>query len=235
MSAVAGDRPLQLAAIAEVDRHLRHGAHALPVQDKILAERFGNLVVRVQRRAEEPAVGTGEILVQVAQHPQTQDRLAAGASRIEGLVQIGVPKEPRPRAIALHADLVDDFVQLGDSGRHVLDDSRFLFRPVRLAAQFVHRLFHLIAELQQPLERFRPVRPQFVDRRRAIGIAGNGFEDMNLQWRAAGRCAADPGKGNARRQHRNKYASHDRFSCKRFAEGVSFTSTDSRSETPPGV
>src|SRR5262245_53667802 len=38
MDAVAGDGPLQLAAVAKVNRHLRRRTHRLPMQDEALLQ-----------------------------------------------------------------------------------------------------------------------------------------------------------------------------------------------------
>ena len=42
--AVAGGRALELAAVAEVDRHVRHRALARPVEDEVLAQECADLL-----------------------------------------------------------------------------------------------------------------------------------------------------------------------------------------------
>src|SRR4051794_19493012 len=47
--AIACQRALELSAIAEINRHARHGPHGLPMQDVIDAEKLAHLAVRIKR------------------------------------------------------------------------------------------------------------------------------------------------------------------------------------------
>src|SRR5262249_3390834 len=67
MDAVAGNRALELSAVAEVDRDARRGALALPMKDEVLAQIARDLGVRIKGGPEEAAVRAAELLVEVAE------------------------------------------------------------------------------------------------------------------------------------------------------------------------
>ncbi len=67
VSAVARDRAADLAAVAEVDRDLRHGALGAPVEHELVVKDVRDLRVRVERGAEEAAVRATQIVVQIAE------------------------------------------------------------------------------------------------------------------------------------------------------------------------
>ena len=105
--AVAGDRALERAAIAVVDRHARHRSLARPVEDELLAQKPADVLVRVERRAEQPAVRTRQILIELAEHAQVQNRPSLTARRSPGRLQIRVPVEPRYRRVLLVRNRID--------------------------------------------------------------------------------------------------------------------------------
>ena len=72
--AVAGGGALERAAIAVVDRHARHRPLARPVEDEALAQKPADVLVGVERGAEQPAVRARQILVEPAEHAQVKNR-----------------------------------------------------------------------------------------------------------------------------------------------------------------
>ena len=67
VDAVSGDSALQLAAIAEFDRHPWCRTHRLPVQDEALLQQLVDLGVGVKRSAKKTAVGAAQVFIQVSQ------------------------------------------------------------------------------------------------------------------------------------------------------------------------
>src|SRR5579864_3785245 len=113
VDAVAGDRALQRPPVAEVDGHLRHRPLRAPVQDEALAQQARHLLVAVEHRAEEAAVGAAHLLVEAPQQPQRQDGPAGAPGRRPGPPEVGVPEEPARRAVVLGADLVEPLAEAG--------------------------------------------------------------------------------------------------------------------------
>ena len=85
MQAVARDRAVQDAAVAEVDRDLRGGADGFPVQDPVPAELVRDRRVRVERSAEEPAVRAAELLVEPPEEAEGKDGLSFALARPRAL------------------------------------------------------------------------------------------------------------------------------------------------------
>ncbi len=93
--AVAGDRALDLATVAEVDGDARRRPLALPVEDERSPQELADLRVRVERGAEEAAVRARELLVQVAEQAQREDGLVLGPGGALRGLEVGVPVEAR--------------------------------------------------------------------------------------------------------------------------------------------
>ena len=63
------------------------------MENEVIAQICRNLAVRIQRRAEEPAIGATVLLIQLAQQPERQDGLTGGFGSRFGLVEISIPKQ----------------------------------------------------------------------------------------------------------------------------------------------
>ena len=107
VGAVARDRPLELAPVAEVDRDARGRPLARPMQHEVGVEPASQLGVGVEHGAKESAVGAGELGGQLAEQAQRQDRLAEPRGLALGLAEITLPVEPAKVRVALLGDGVD--------------------------------------------------------------------------------------------------------------------------------
>lgn len=132
------------------------------MQHEVLPQILRHLGVRVQRCAEEAAVRATALFGQVAEHPQTQDRLVRRFGRLGRLFEVGVPEQTRDACAPLARHAVDGLFEAIEF---------FLqFRGGRLPLFVVDRLFFLglygggdvIAHFQHGGQPFRPLRPQLI-------------------------------------------------------------------------
>src|SRR5437870_3998135 len=106
MRTVAGERPLELAAVAKINRHARHRPNTLPVQDIVNAQKITDVFVGIQGRAEKPAVRAAKFIGQLPQHSQAENRPTGALGLSLGGGEIGIPIKSRNSASSLRPDLV---------------------------------------------------------------------------------------------------------------------------------
>src|SRR5207237_879260 len=71
------------------------------------AQVFGDFAIRIKDRAKEAAVRAAQLFAEVAEQSQRENRTMLRARRGHRGVEIGVPIEMRPRAIALAAHAIE--------------------------------------------------------------------------------------------------------------------------------
>ena len=107
MHAVAGDRPLDAAAVAQVNAEGGGRADAVPVQDKVVAEEGVHGGVGVEHGAEEAAVRAALFVGEFAQEVQAEDGAAGGGGGVAGGVEVVVPVEAAEGGVFLSGDRVE--------------------------------------------------------------------------------------------------------------------------------